>query len=130
MLKKSIKLIPIIFIFLSCSENINLYKNGEKSNHLEWDIPFTISVKVPNYSICWVTTEAKGIDYFSGAILSDSKTAHIGKGEFVSTLDYLNFNLTLNTKFSVDSKNLSDFIISIDCNNGEFLFTESYKVLK
>ena len=95
-----------------------------------WDTTYTVSVKVPRNSVCWITTETENIGYYSGAVISDNKTTHIGKGEFITTLDYLNFDLILNKDFSLNTPEISQVSIDIDCNNGEFVFKKTYDINK
>ena len=117
----------LIFI-ISCSEKINVYKDGQIAESLTWDTIYDVSVKVKRNSVCWVETIPENLDYFSGAIIADQTTAHIGKGEFINRLDYLNFSIMLKKDFSLNPPEVSKISIDIDCNNGEYLFKNSYEI--
>jgi|TARA_B110000263_G_scaffold214125_1_gene198442 hypothetical protein len=119
-----------LLLTISCSEEIDLFEDGVKKNAIYWDKTYTVSVKVPRYSACWVITETENLDYFSGAILSNNNTTHIGKGEFISTLDYLNFNLILKKDFALNLPLKSTMIIDINCNNDQFMFKKTYNIVR
>ena len=124
--------IPILAIFLlfiiSCAEKINIYENGELKETLRWDTLYDVSVKVKRNSVCWVETVPENLEYFSGAIIADQTTAHIGQGEFINRLDYLNFSIVLKKDYSLNSTPDSKISINIDCNNGEYLFENTYDI--
>ncbi|MQF93808.1 MAG: hypothetical protein FI730_05045 [SAR202 cluster bacterium] len=124
--------IPILAIFLlfifSCTEKINIYENGEIKETLNWDTLYDVSVKVKRNSVCWVETVPENLEYFSGAIIADQTTAHIGQGEFINRLDYLNFSIVLKKDYSLNSTSDSKISINIDCNNGEYLFENTYDI--
>ncbi|MBL07236.1 MAG: hypothetical protein CL773_05235 [Chloroflexi bacterium] len=124
--------IPLLAIFLifviSCAEKINIYENGELKEKLSWDTLYDVSVKVNRNSVCWVETIPENLEYFSGAIIADQTTAHIGKGEFINRLDYLNFSIVLKKDYSLTSTVDSKISINIDCNNGEYLFKNTYDI--
>ena len=117
----------LLFI-LSCSEKINIYKDGQLTQTLTWDHPYDVSVKVKRNSVCWVEAIPENLDYFSGAIIADQTTAHIGKGEFINKLDYLNFTILLKKDYSLNPPANSKISINIDCNNGEYLFKNNYDI--
>ena len=120
-----------LFFIISCSntENINIFENGIEKNSIAWDKIYTVSVKVPRYSACWIITETQNLDYFSGAIISNDSTAHIGKGEFISTLDYLNFELIIKKDFALNIPEQSTISIDINCNNDQFMFKKTYNII-
>ena len=122
----------LLFFFLlfiiSCSEKINVYKDGQIAESLTWDTIYDVSVKVKRNSVCWVETIPENLDYFSGAIIADQTTAHIGKGEFINRLDYLNFSIVLKKDYSLNPPDNSKISINIDCNNGEYLFKNNYEI--
>ena len=125
--------ICLLFLFLifwcSNTENINIFENGIEKNSIAWDKIYTVSVKVPRYSACWIITETQNLDYFSGAIISNDNTAHIGKGEFISTLDYLNFELIIKKDFALNIPEQSTISIDINCNNDQFMFKKTYNII-
>ena len=90
-------LVSFLFFIFSCTENINIYENGEIKETLNWDTLYDVSVKVKRNSVCWVDTVPENLEYFSGAIIADQTTAHIGQGEFINRpVSYT--HLTLPTK--------------------------------
>ena len=117
-----------LFFIFSCTENINIYENGEIKETLNWDTLYDVSVKVKRNSVCWVETVPENLEYFSGAIIADQTTAHIGQGEFINRLDYLNFSIVLKKDYSLNSTPDSKISINIDCNNGEYLFENTYDI--
>ena len=121
-------LLSFLFFIFSCTENINIYENGEIKETLNWDILYDVSVKVKRNSVCWVETVPENLEYFSGAIIADQTTAHIGQGEFINRLDYLNFSIVLKKDYSLNSTPDSKISINIDCNNGEYLFENTYDI--
>lgn len=121
-------LLSFLFFIFSCTENINIYENGEIKETLNWDTLYDVSVKVKRNSVCWVETVPENLEYFSGAIIADQTTAHIGQGEFINRLDYLNFSIVLKKDYSLNSTPDSKISINIDCNNGEYLFENSYDI--
>ena len=121
--------ILLLLLIFSCTESIYVFQNGIKSDVIYWDEIYTVSVKVPRYSACWIVTETENLDYFSGAIISNDTTAHIGKGEFISTLDYLNFDLILKKEFALNLPDKSKITIDINCNNDQFMFKKTYDIL-
>tara|TARA_B110000014_G_scaffold219382_1_gene174887 strand:+ start:60 stop:455 length:396 start_codon:yes stop_codon:yes gene_type:complete len=118
-----------LLFLISCSEKISIYQNGDIQETLSWDKVYDVSVKVQRNSVCWVETVPENLDYFSGAIISDQTTAHIGKGEFINRLDYLNFSMVLKKDYSLNSTENSKITINIDCNNGELLFKNTYDIV-
>ena len=121
-------LLSFLFFIFSCTENINIYENGEIKETLNWDTLYDVSVKVKRNSVCWVETVPENLEYFSGAIIADQTTAHIGQGEFINRLDYLNFSIVLKKDYSLNSTPDSKISINIDCNNGEYLFENTYDI--
>ena len=121
-------LLSFLFFIFSCTENINIYENGEIKETLNWDTLCDVSVKVKRNSVCWVETVPENLEYFSGAIIADQTTAHIGQGEFINRLDYLNFSIVLKKDYSLNSTPDSKISINIDCNNGEYLFENTYDI--
>ena len=121
-------LVSFLFFIFSCTENINIYENGEIKETLNWDTLYDVSVKVKGNSVCWVETVPENLEYFSGAIIADQTTAHIGQGEFINRLDYLNFSIVLKKDYSLNSTPDSKISININCNNGEYLFENTYDI--
>lgn len=121
-------LVSFLFFIFSCTENINIYENGEIKETLNWDTLYDVSVKVKRNSVCWVETVPENLEYFSGAIIADQTTAHIGQGEFINRLDYLNFSIVLKKDYSLNSTPDSKISININCNNGEYLFENTYDI--
>ena len=121
-------LLSFLFFIFSCTENINIYENGEIKETLNWDTLCDVSVKVKRNSVCWVETVPENLEYFSGAIIADQTTAHIGQGEFINRLDYLNFSIVLKKDYSLNSTPDSKISININCNNGEYLFENTYDI--
>ena len=117
-----------LFFIISCAEKINIYENGELKETLSWDTLYDVSVEVKINSVCWVETVPENLEYFSGAIIADQTTAHIGQGEFINRLDYLNFSIVLKKDYSLNSTPDSKISINIDCNNGEYLFENTYDI--
>ena len=117
-----------IFIFLGCSKNIEIYEDGNLVDTLSWDKTYVISLEVPRNSVCWIETDTENIDYFSGAILSDNDVTHISKGEFISKLDFLNFEILLKKDFSLNIPKNSKINIDINCNNNELKFKKTYDI--
>ena len=106
-------LVSFLFFIFSCTENINIYENGEIKETLNWDTLYDVSVKVKRNSVCWVETVPENLEYFSGAIIADQTTAHIGQGEFINRLDYLNFSIVLKKDYSLNSTPDSKISINI-----------------
>ena len=121
-------LVFFLFFIFSCTEKINIYENGEIKETLNWDTLYDVSVIVKRNSVCWVDTVPENLEYFSGAIIADQTTAHIGQGEFINRLDYLNFSIVLKKDYSLNSTPDSKISINIDCNNGEYLFENTYDI--
>ena len=121
-------LLLFLLFIISCSEKINIYNDGQITETLTWDTVYEVSVKVKRNSVCWVETVPENLDYFSGAIIADQTTAHIGKGEFINLLDYLNFSIVLKKDYSLNPPENSKISINIDCNNGEYLFKNTYEI--
>lgn len=121
-------LLVFLLFTISCSPKINVYENGELKENLSWDKVYDVSVEVKRNSVCWVETIPENLEYFSGAIIADQTTAHIGKGEFINKLDYLNFSIVLKKEYSLNATENSKISINIDCNNGEFLFKNTYEI--
>jgi len=121
-------LLVFLLFAISCSAKINVYEKGELKETLSWDKVYDVSVEVKRNSVCWVETIPENLEYFSGAVIADQTTAHIGKGEFINKLDYLNFSLVLKKEFSLNAPENSKISINIDCNNGEFLFKNTYEI--
>jgi len=121
-------LLLFLLFIISCSEKINIYNDGRITETLTWDTVYEVSVKVKRNSVCWVETVPENLDYFSGAIIADQTTAHIGKGEFINLLDYLNFSIVLKKDYSLNPPENSKISINIDCNNGEYLFKNTYEI--
>ena len=98
-----------------------------------WEIKITTTIddsflEVPRNSVCWIETDTENIDYFSGAILSDNYVTHISKGEFISKLDFLNFEILLKKDFSLNIPKNSKINININCNNNELKFKKTYDI--
>jgi hypothetical protein len=121
-------LLVFLLFAISCSAKINVYEKGELKETLSWDKVYDVSVEVKRNSVCWVETIPENLEYFSGAVIADQTTAHIGKGEFINKLDYLNFSIVLKKEFSLNAPENSKISINIDCNNGEFLFKNTYEI--
>ena len=125
--KNTILLIFLFFIF-GCSNNIEIYENGKTVESINWDKTYLISLEIPRNSVCWIETETEELDYFSGAILNDGNTTHITKGEFISSLDYLNFDITLKKDFALNTPDNASITININCNNDELKFKKTYDI--
>jgi len=121
-------LLVFLLFTIACSPKINVYENGKLKETLSWDKVYDVSVEVKRNSVCWVETIPENLEYFSGAIIADQTTAHIGKGEFINKLDYLNFSIVLKKEYSLNATENSKISINIDCNNGEFLFKNTYEI--
>ena len=80
-------LLVFLLFAISCSAKINVYEKGELKETLSWDKVYDVSVEVKRNSVCWVETIPENLEYFSGAVIADQTTAHIGKGEFINKLD-------------------------------------------
>ena len=125
--KNTILMIFLFFIF-GCSNNIEIYENGKTVESINWDKTYLISLEIPRNSVCWIETETEELDYFSGAILNDGNTTHITKCEFISSLDYLNFDITLKKDFALNTPDNASITININCNNDELMFKKTYDI--
>ena len=50
------------------------------------------------------------------------------KGEFISSLDYLNFDITLKKDFALNTPDNASITININCNNDELMFKKTYDI--
>ena len=125
--KNTILMIFLFFIF-GCTNNIEIYENGKTVESINWDKTYLISLEIPRNSVCWIETETEELEYFSGAILNDGNTTHITKGELISSLDYLNFDITLKKDFALNTPDNASITININCNNDELMFKKTYDI--